>query len=93
MNDDKEIIKLYVERYIKIIGLNKDQQLRNMCLNILNNIDDFPLHKMYRWIGFIQKSVIDMKLTTLAKENKFTNDVIDVLPNKIIENYSFEEHF
>lgn len=89
---DKKIITLYINRYIKLIGFNRDQHLRNMCLTILNNIDTMPLHKMYRWIGFIQKSVVDMGLTTISKENKFTQTNIDIL----FETYngdSFEEHF
>jgi len=93
MMNDKDIILIYTNRYIKMIGFNRDQTLRNMCLTILNKIDELPLHKMYRWIGYIQKSVIDMNLTTMTKENKFTNTFIDNHFEVNSTDYSKEEHF
>ena len=69
---ERDIIKLLAERYVKMIGFNRDQHLRNLCLTIIDKYNTYPEGKLNRWLGYIQKSVIDLKLTTLAKENKFS---------------------
>ena len=68
---EKEIIKKLAERYLKMVGLSKDQHLRNMCLTIIDKCDEFPEGKLNRWLGYIQKSVVDHKLTTINRENKY----------------------
>jgi hypothetical protein len=70
---EKEIINLLAQRYLKMLGFNKDQHLRNMCLTIINKHNEFSEGKLNRWIGYIQKSLIDLKLTTISKENKLTD--------------------
>lgn len=78
---EREIIKLLATRYSKMIGFNKDQNLRNMCLTIIEKYAEYPEGKLNRWIGYIQKSVIDLKLTTLEKENKFAGPMFEKLYN------------
>ena len=65
------------ERYLRLIGFNKDQMLRNMCLTIISNVDTWPIDKTSRWLGFIQKSLIDLDLTTSSRERKFTDELFD----------------
>ena len=73
--NEKYIIQSLASRYLKIIGLNRNQHIRNMCLTILNKLEEYPEGKLNRWLGFIQKSLIDMNLTTFEKEVKFTNEL------------------
>ena len=76
---EREIIRLLAQRYVKMIGLGKDQHLRNMCLTIIDKYDTYPEGKLNRWLGYIQRAVIDMKLTTLPKESRFTRPLFDKL--------------
>jgi hypothetical protein len=76
---EREIIKLLAQRYVKMLGLGKDQHLRNMCLTMIDKYDTFPEGKLNRWLGYVQRAVIDMKLTTLNKETKFTRPLFDKL--------------
>lgn len=76
---ERDIIKLLAERYVKMIGFNKDQHLRNMCLTIIDKYDTYPEGKLNRWLGYIQKGVVDLKLTTVAKENKFSEPLFNKL--------------
>lgn len=73
---EKIIIKKLAEHYVKMLGFNKDQHLRNMCLTIVEKIDEYPESKLNRWLGYIQKGVVDLKLTTVARENRFIEDII-----------------
>jgi len=70
--NERNIIKSLAERYLKLIGMNQDQHLRNMCLTIIDKINTMDTGRMNRWLGFIQKSIIDLKLTTIVNENKFS---------------------
>lgn len=79
---ERDIIKQLIERYIKMIGFNKDQHLRNMCLSIIDKINTAPIGKLNRWLGYIQRGVIDLKLTTIPKENNFAKPLFEKL-NKI----------
>ena len=76
---ERDIIKLLAERYVKMIGLGKDQHLRNMCLTIIAKYQEYPEGKLNRWLGYIQKGVMDLKLTTMAKEKKFATPLFDKL--------------
>lgn len=77
--NEREVIKLLAERYLKLLGFGKDQQLRNMCLTIINKYQEYPEGKLNRWLGYIQRGVIDLKLTTLAKESRFAKPLFDKL--------------
>jgi len=81
---ERDIIKQLALRYIKMLGLNNDQHLRNMCLTIIENIYTAPLGKLNRWLGYIQKGVVDHKLTTIARENNFSKPLFEKIYN--IEN-------
>lgn len=87
---EKDIIKKLAERYIKMIGHNNDQHLRNMCLTIINKIDEYPQGKLNRWLGYIQKSIVDLKLSTITKENKFTESLLSEIS---LNCENGEEHF
>lgn len=76
---ERDIIKLLAERYVKMIGFNKDQHLRNLCLTIIDKYNTYPEGKLNRWLGYIQKGVVDLKLTTVAKENKFSEPLFNKL--------------
>ncbi len=77
--NEREVIKLLAERYVKMLGFTKDQHLRNMCLTIIDKYNTYPEGKLNRWLGYIQRGVIDLKLTTLAKESKFAKPLFDNL--------------
>jgi hypothetical protein len=89
--NEKDIILLLANRYLKMLGFNRDQHLRNMCLTIIDKIDSMPEGKANRWLGYIQKSVIDMKLSTIPKERKIVENFY--ISNNIHSNFSSEEHF
>lgn len=74
---ERDIIKLLAARYIKMLGINKDQHLRNMCLTIIDKVDVVPVGKLNRWLGYIQKGVIDYNLTTITKENNFSKSLFE----------------
>ena len=42
-----------------------------MCYTLLENID-WPVDKVSRWIGYIQRGVIDKGFTTVQKERDFS---------------------
>jgi len=67
----KEVSMKLVNRYIKMIG-QKDQHLRNMCLTLVNKMEEWPIDKSSRWLGFIQCGVINLKLTTVKNERDFS---------------------
>lgn len=60
------------KRYLKMVGFNKDQHLRNMCLTLIEKIAEWPDDKSSRWLGFIQHGVIDHKLTSIEKERNYS---------------------
>lgn len=74
---ERELIKTLAQRYLKMIGLSKDQHLRNMCLSVIDKSNIAPLGKLNRWIGFIQKGVVDHKLTTISRENSFMTPLFE----------------
>ena len=79
--EEKEIILMLAKRYLKLIGFNRDQSLRNKCLTIIDKINELPEGKMNRWLGYILKCVIDLKLTTYEKEFRFEKINISYGPN------------
>lgn len=68
---EKEIILLLSNRYLKIIGFNRNQHLRNKCLEIINSIEKIPEGKANRILGYVRKCLIDLKFTTHEKEHRF----------------------
>lgn len=95
--------KQLASRYLKMLGFNKDQHLRNMCLTIIEHVDEWPIDKSSRWLGFIQAGVINHKLTTIEKERNFSRPLFheayklteQSIPQTIdlFEGDSFEDHF
>jgi hypothetical protein len=67
-----EATRQLAERYVKMLGMNNDQHLRNMCLTIIDKVDGWPIDKSSRWMGYIQKGVIDLKLTSMERERNFS---------------------
>ena len=68
------------KRYRNIINVynqggekNCIQEL-NMCEYMIKNID-LPIDKQSRWIGFIQRGIIDKNLTTVDKERNFSRNL------------------
>ena len=99
----KEATKELALRYIKMLGFNKDQHLRNMCLTIVEKVDEWPIDKSSRWIGFIQAGVIDHKLTSIEKERNFSrplfHEAYKLMDQEIPETINlfegdlYEDHF
>ncbi len=99
----QEASKQLAHRYIKMLGFNKDQHLRNMCLTIIEHVDEWPIDKSSRWLGFIQAGVIQLKLTSIEKERNFSRPLFheayklmeETIPQTInlFEGDSFEDHF
>ena len=46
----------------------------NMCEYMIKNID-LPIDKQSRWIGFIQRGIIDKNLTTVDEERNFSRNL------------------
>lgn len=82
INTIHDITEILARRYLKMIGFNKDQHLRNYCLQIIDNINKWPLHKSSRRLGYVQKGILDHNLTTVGKENLFTKPLFDQLKEK-----------
>lgn len=82
---EREVIEILATRYLTLLNINTDQTLRNMCLTILNHIDDYPEGRLNRWLGFIQKGVIDHGLTTISRENHFSKPLFQKTYTEIKE--------
>ena len=82
VNTVRDITEVLAKRYMKMIGFNKDQHLRNNCLVIIENINEWPLHKLSRRLGYIQKGVIEHNMTSIGKENHFTKPLFEQVEQK-----------
>jgi hypothetical protein len=99
----KEANLALANRYLKFIGFNRDQKMRNMCLTLIEHIDTWSVDKTSRWLGFIQYYIISQNLTTLEKEIKFSRPIFDSVDTILKECYGgfrsetnlddSEEHF
>lgn len=78
----RDITEVLAKRYIKMIGFNKDQHLRKQCLEIIENINEWPLHKLSRRLGYIQRGVIEHKMTSIGKENHFVKPLFEQVEQK-----------
>jgi len=71
---DEAHLKL-IKRYKKMIGSNRneeDENIYKMLLTLQENIKIFPSDKSSRWLGYIQRYLIEQKLTTVQEERDFS---------------------
>jgi len=86
INSVRDITERLARRYLGMIGINKDQYLRNFCIKIINNIDTWPIYKSSRLLGYVQKGVIDLNLTSARKENTFSKTLFNQLKKNLVSN-------
>jgi hypothetical protein len=72
----KEVTKLLFERYRNMIAANSysfqcDSTLW-LCEKALQRVDEWPIDKTSRWLGFVQATVIAKGLTTIEEERNFS---------------------
>lgn len=69
----KDIVKILVTRYsLKLDYSLVSDRLRDMMVVMLENVDDWPIDKTNRWIGFIQGVMWTRELIDIDEEREFT---------------------
>ena len=61
---------ILIKRYKKMLKKTPKNRDLKMCKILLKS--DFPIDKTSRWIGFIQRGLIDGNLTTVQAERDFS---------------------
>ena len=68
----KDVNIILINRYINMLGISKSNSHDlSMCKTLLEN-PDWPTDKISRWIGWIQRGLIDNKITTTQIERDFS---------------------
>ena len=62
-----------ISRYLVITEVTKvDEHITNMLLHLQENIKKFPTDKTSRWIGYIQRYMIEVGAVTVQSERDFS---------------------
>lgn len=65
-----------VKRYRDLLGPG---HLKDMCETYLSEGERMPVDKQGRWVGYIQRGVIKLKLTTVDKERFITRPMFHAI--------------
>lgn len=69
----EDIVKALVARYdSKLDDSLASDRLRNMMVSMLKNVNDWPIDKTNRWIGFVQGVMWTKGLIDIDEERDFT---------------------
>jgi hypothetical protein len=76
----KEIINILSKRYIKILQKNKEigtgkyssSHLIKMLNTLNSNVEEWPVDKTNRWLGFIQGTMTVYGILDVDEEREFT---------------------
>ena len=66
----RDVTELLFKRYLNNFTLTED--LEKLTNNALENINNYPIDKLSRWLGYIQGYVIFTKQTTVDIERDFS---------------------
>jgi len=67
--------KDFILKANKINFANKYIEEYNMCDYMINNIATTTIDKQSRWLGYIQRGLIDVNLTTVKSEREFSRNL------------------
>ena len=66
----KDVTKLLFERYLNQFQLSED--LKRLSHKAIKEIENYPIDKLSRWLGFVQAYVIFTNQTTVEIERDFS---------------------
>jgi len=67
----KKLIKRYIGM-LDTIFLREEKHIMIMLYELKKNLKTFPPDKTSRWIGYIQRFLIEQNFTTVKKERDFS---------------------
>lgn len=66
----RDVTKLLFERYLNQFELSED--LKRLSHKAIEEIENYPIDKLSRWLGFVQAYVIFTNQTTVNIERDFS---------------------
>ena len=67
----KELFQRYLNEF------NLTNNLKELSIEAIDKINDYPIDKLSRWLGFVQGTVISKKYTTVVDERNNTRDILN----------------